>query len=51
MRSWFLKRGYPEQIFDGKMENVYFRKNKKKIEWNKNRWVPLVVNYRPKLKV
>ena len=29
MKSWFLKRGYPEQIIDYEMEKANFRENKK----------------------
>ena len=34
MESWFLKRGYPGQTTDYKMEKLSFRENKKK-NWNK----------------
>ena len=50
MKSWFLKRGYPEQIIDCEMEKVNFRKNKSKSEINKKKGVPFVVTYYPKLK-
>ena len=30
MKSWFLKRGCPEQIIDCEMEKVNFRENKTK---------------------
>ena len=50
MKSWFFKRGYPEQIIDYEMENVNFRENKKKSGTNKKKGVPFVVMYHPKLK-
>ena len=37
MKSWFLKREYPEQIIDCEMEKVKFRKNKSKSEINKKK--------------
>ena len=49
MKSWFLKRGYPEQMIDYKMEKVNFRENKKKIGINKKKRVPFVVTYCHKL--
>ena len=49
MKSWFLKRGYPEQMIDYKMEKVNFRENKKKIGINKKKRVPFVVTYYHKL--
>ena len=50
MKSWFLNRGYPEQIIDYEMEKVNFRENKKKSGINKKKVVPFVVAYHPKLK-
>ena len=50
MKSWFLKRGYPERIIDYEMEKVNFRENKKKSGINKWKGVPFVVTYHPKLK-
>ena len=50
MKSWFLKRGYPERIIDYVMEKVNFRENKKKSGINKWKGVPFVVTYHPKLK-
>ena len=50
MKSWFLKRGYQEQIIDRKMEKVIFRENKKKSGINKKKGVPLDVTYHLKLK-
>ena len=47
MKSWFLKRGYPEQMIDYKMEKVNFRENK--IGINKKKRVPFVVTYCHKL--
>ena len=50
MKSWFLKRGYPEQIIDYEMEKVNFRENKKNSGINKKKGIPFVVTYHPKLK-
>ena len=50
MKSWFLKRGYPERIIDYEIEKVNFRENKKKSGINKRKGVPFVVTYHPKLK-
>ena len=50
MKSWFLKRGYPEQIINCEMKKVNFRKNKSKIEINKKKGVPFVITYHSKLK-
>ena len=50
MKSWFLKRGYPEEIIDCEMGKVNFRENKKKSGVNKNKGIPFVVTYHPKLK-
>ena len=43
MKSWFLKRGYPEEIIDYEIEKVNFRQNKKKSGINKNKGVHFVV--------
>ena len=48
MKSWFLKRRYPERIIDYEMEKVNFRENKKKSGINKRKGVPFVVTYHPK---
>ena len=50
LKSWFLKRGYPERIIDYEMEKVNFRENEKKSGINKRKGVPFVVTYHPKLK-
>ena len=43
MNSWFLKRGYPEQIIDYEMEKVNSGENKKKSGIKKRKGVPFVV--------
>ena len=50
MKSWLLKRGYPEKIIDCEMKKVNFRENRKKFERNKEKGIPFVAIYRPKLK-
>ena len=50
MKSWFLQRGYPEQIIDCEMEKVNFRENKNKSGINKKKGVRFVITYHPKLK-
>ena len=51
MKSWFLKRRYPEQITGCEMKKINFRENKKKSGINrKNGAVPFIVTYHPKLK-
>ena len=50
MKSWFLKRVYPEQINDHEMEKVNFRENKMKSGINKKKGVTFVVTYHPKSK-
>ena len=50
MKSWFLKRRYPEQIISCKMRRVNFPGNKKKSESDKKKEVNFVVTYYPKLK-
>ena len=37
IKSWFLKRGYPEQIIECEMEKVKFRENRKKSGINKKK--------------
>ena len=49
MKTWFLKRGYPEQIIDCEMEKANFCKSKKKSAINKKKGVPFLVTYHPKL--
>ena len=43
MKSWFLKRVYPEHINDHEMEKVNFRENKMKSGINKKKGVTFVV--------
>ena len=48
MKSWFLKRGYPENMIDEEMKKVKFsQKGSKKSKGSKG--VPFVVTYHPSL--
>ena len=48
MKSWVLKRGYPENIINEAMKKVKFsEKGSKKFKGSKE--VPFVVTYRPSL--
>ena len=48
MKSWLLKRGYPENMIDDKMKKVTFsEKSSKKSKGSKG--VPFVVTYHPSL--
>ena len=42
MKSWFLKRSYPEQLIDTEMKNFKF-KSREKTEKSKSKKVPFVV--------
>ena len=48
MKSWFLKRSYPEHLFDTEMRKVKF-KSREKPEKSKSKGVPFVVTYHPSL--
>lgn len=50
IKSQFLKRGYPEQIIDCKMNKINFCENKKESEKIKKKGVPFVATYHSKLK-
>ena len=44
MKSWFLKRSYPEHLIDTEMKKVKF-KSREKTEKSKLKGVPFVVTY------
>ena len=48
MKSWFLKRSYPEHLIDTEMQKVKF-KSREKTEKSKLKGVPFVVTYHPSL--
>ena len=50
MKSWFLKKGYPEKLIENKMRKVKF--GKKGIKRDKGvKGIPFVVTYHPHLKI
>ena len=48
MKSWFLKRSYPEHLIDTEMKKVKF-KSRGKTENSKLKRAPFVVTYHPSL--
>ena len=48
MKSWFLKRSYPEHLIDTEMQKVKF-KSREKTEKSKLKGLPFVVTYHPSL--
>ena len=50
MKSWFLKREYPESIINKEMENVKFKKQVFSRRGGVTKGVPLVIMYHPLLK-
>ena len=50
MKSWFLKREYPENIINKEMENVKFKKQVFSRRGGVTKGVPLVIMYHPLLK-
>ena len=50
MKSWFLKRGYPENIINREMEKVKFKKQVFSRRGVVTKGVPLVIKYHPLLK-
>ena len=44
MKSWFLKRSYPEHLIDTEMKKVKFN-SREKTEKSKLKGVPFVVTY------
>ena len=51
LRSWFLKRGYPEKIINTDMSKVKFNVDNKRSNNSKQKEVPFVVTFHPKRKV
>ena len=49
MKSWFQRRGYPEDVINSEMKKVVFTRNFGKSN-NKNKGVPFVLTYHPLLK-
>ena len=50
LKSWFLKRGYPEKLIDTEMKQVLGGNNRKlnnKIE----KGIPFLVTFHPRLKI
>ena len=50
MKSWFLKRGYPEKLINSEMKKVKFNHYHFISKHNYNKGIPLVVTYHPLLK-
>ena len=50
MKSWFLKRGYPENKINKEMEKVKFKKQVFSRRGVVTKGVPLVIKYHPLLK-
>ena len=48
MKSWFLKRSYPEHLIDAEIKKVKL-KSREKTEKSKLKGVPFVVTYHPSL--
>ena len=48
MKSWFLKRSYPEHLIDTEMQKVKFKSREKSAK-SKLKGVPFVVTYHPSL--
>ena len=51
LRSWFLKRGFPEKIINTEMSKVKFNVANKKSNNRQKKGVPFVVTFYPKLKI
>ena len=51
MKSWFLKRDYPERLIDNEMKKVKFNHYYFMGKHNSKKGIPLVVMYHPLLKV
>ena len=49
MKSWFLERGYSNEMIDSHMAKVKFRK-KKSQEFKSVTGIPFVITYHPKLR-
>ena len=51
LRSWFLKRGYPEKIINTEVSKVKFNVDNKRSNNRQKKGIPFVVTFHPKLKV
>ena len=51
LRSWLLKRGYPEKFINTEMSKVKFNVDNKMSNNRHKKGVPFVVIFHPKLKV
>ena len=49
MKSWFQRRGYPEDVINNGMKKVIFKISSGKSD-NKNKGVPFALTYHPLLK-
>ena len=47
MKSWFLKREYPEKSISGEMGKVKFSNIERKSNSKTQKGIPLVVTYHP----
>ena len=50
LKSWFLKRGYPEKNIETELKNV-LGGNNKEVNYKKEKGIPFVATFYPKLKV
>ena len=50
MKTWFLKRGYPESISQSEMDKVKFKRQRSARKEGITKGVPLVITYHPLLK-
>ena len=50
IKSWFLKRGYPERLIDNEMKNVKFNHYHFNGKHNSKKGIPFVAIYHPLLK-
>ena len=51
LRSWSLKRGYPEKIINTEMSKVKFNVDNKRSNNRQKKGIPFVVTFRSKLKI
>ena len=51
MKSWFLKRGYPEKLINNETKKVKFNHYHLIGKHNSKKGIPLVVTYHPLLKI
>ena len=50
MKTWFLKRGYPESIIQSELDKVKFKRQRSARKEGITKGVPLVITYHPLLK-